>query len=250
MRHAIRTTAFTALLALAACGQTAQSGRQSELNPDSRLRVGEAAERAGDMETAVAMYMAAAQGAPDDIAVQVSAASGMARSGKWNQARDLLVERAKTHPRNPDLLRTLASIYVMVGQSRAAIVRYDEVLAIAPGDVHAMVDKGVALDLLGQHGEAQALYRKALTLVPNDAVISNDLALSLLMEGRPAEALAVLQPFAEADEVPDRIKVNIGIILAANGRTDQARRLLDGRIAPAELDNLTRALTRSRPAMP
>ncbi len=246
----MRASALLLLLALAACGQSAPGARQSELNPESRLRVGEAAERAGDMQTAVAMYTAAAQGAPDDIGVQVSAASGLARSGKWNQARDLLVERAKSHPRNPELLRTLASIYVMVGQSRAAIARYDEVLAIAPNDVHALVDKGVALDLLGRHGEAQGLYRRALALAPNDAVISNDLALSLLMENRPAEALAVLLPFAEADELPDRIRINLGIILAANGRAEQAHRMLDGRVTPAELETLTRALARPRPPQP
>jgi Flp pilus assembly protein TadD len=235
---------------LSGCGRSTPAERQGELNPESRMRVGEAAERAGDKATAIAMYTAAAHDAPDDVAVQLAAASGLARAGKWNQARDLMVERVKSHPNNPDLLRMLASIYVMVGQSEAAIARFDQVLALAPNDIQAMADKGVALDLLGRHGEAQALYRRALAIAPNDPIVSNDLALSLLMEGRAPAALAVLQPFAEADGVPDRLKINLGVILAANGRTEQAHRLLDGRVTPAELETLTRALTRGRPAPP
>ena len=96
----------------------------------------------------------------------------------------VLLGRVKLKPRDPDLLRALASIYVMVGQSRVAIARCDEVLAIAPGDVNAIDGKAVALDLAQRHGEAQAVYRRALTLAPEDPIISNNLALSLLMEGR------------------------------------------------------------------
>jgi len=246
-----RGLATAALCAwLAACGRPGTPSQPTELNPESRLRVGEAAERTGDMETAISMYTAAADGAPDDSAVQVRAASGLARAGKWNQARDLLVARVKAHPKDPDLLRTLAAIYVMVGQPRTAISRFDELLAAAPADIGATVDKAVALDLQGQHAEAQALYRRAQARAPQDPVIANNLALSLLMSGQPQEALAALSQFAEADEVPDRLKINLGIILAANGQRDRALRLLEGRVTPADLDAMTQALRSGRPPIP
>ena len=234
--------------ALVGCGQ-APGAQRTELNAESRLRVGEAAERSGDMDTAVSMYTAAAENAPEDASVQVRAAQGLARAGKWNQARDLLLGRVKLKPRDPDLLRALASIYVMVGQSRVAIARYDEVLAIAPGDVNAIDGKAVALDLAQRHGEAQAVYRRALTLAPEDPIISNNLALSLLMEGRLREAQDVLAPFAEAEDVPERLKINLGIIYAANGDAELARRLLEGHVGDADLQSLTRAVTRGRPAL-
>ena len=233
--------------ALAACGGTL--GQHGDLTPDSRLRVAEAAEQSGNTDTAASMYAAAAEAAPEDMAVQVRAATGLARSGKWNPARDLLVTRLKTHPRDPDLLRALASIYVMVGQPGFAIARFNDVLAVVPADVDAMVGKAVALDLESRHADAQLLYRKALAVQPNDAVISNDLAISLMMSGHMREAQSVLEPFAEADDVPERLKVNLGIIYAANGEADRAHELLDGHIGDNDLRMLTRAIAHNAPVV-
>lgn len=232
---------------LASCGATG-SGQQAELNAESRLRVGEAAERSSDKDTAVSMYIAAAENAPDDSSVQVRAANGLARNGRWNQARDLLLNRLKARPKDPDLLRALASIYVMVGQTRVAIARFDEVLATLPSDINALTDKAVALDMQSRHTEAQVLYRRALALAPEDAVISNNLALSLLMQGRLREAEDVLAPFADSDDVPERLKINLGIIMAANGNMETAKALLNGQIGEVELTALTRAAVGGRKA--
>ncbi|MCX7384629.1 MAG: tetratricopeptide repeat protein [Alphaproteobacteria bacterium] len=233
-------------LALASCG--AAGGPQTELNAESRLRVGEAAERSGDKDTAIAMYSAAAESAPEDASVQVRVANGLARSGRWSQARDLLQARLKSRPRDPDLLRALASIHVMVGQTRVAIARFDEVLAILPLDIGALTGKAVALDIQSRHAEAQALYRRALAIAPDDPVISNNLALSLMMDGQLNAAQVVLAPFVDADDVPERLKINLGIILAANGNMEMARALLNGHLGDAELLALTRAASRPRKA--
>jgi Flp pilus assembly protein TadD len=219
------------------------------MTADSRLKVAEAAEQSGDRDTAASMYVAAADSAPDDSDVQVRAATGMARSGKWNPARDLLVARLKAHPKDPDLLRALGSIYVMVGQSGFAITRFNEVLALAPNDVNAMVGKAVALDLQSRHADAQGLYRKALGLLPGDAVISNDLAISLMMSGHLREAQSVLAPFGDAEDVPERLKTNLGIIYAANGEAERSREMLEGRIAEGDLGLLTRAIAHSAPTI-
>ena len=232
-------------LSLAAC--SGGSGTSTELNAESRLRVAEAAERSGDKDTAVSMYTAAAESGPEDASVQVRAANGLARSGRWNQARDLLLMRLKQRPKDPDLLRALASIYVMVGQTRVAIARFDDVLATLPADVNALTDKAVALDMQSRHSEAQLLYRRALAIAPEDPAVSNNLALSLLMDGRLLEAREVLMPFIDADDVPERLKINLGIIMAANGEMDAARLLLNGHIGDAELVALTRAAARGRP---
>jgi Flp pilus assembly protein TadD len=232
---------------LAACGGT--SGQRGDMTADSRLRVAEAAEQSGNTDTAVSMYAAAAEAAPEDMSVQVRAATGLARSGKWNPARDLLVARLKTHPRDPDLLRALASIYVMVGQSGFAIARFNDVLAIAPADINAMVGKAVALDLEARHADAQLLYRKALAAQPNDPVISNDLAISLMMSGHMREAQSVLEPFLDVDDVPERLKINLGIIYAANGEAERAHELLDGRVGDSDLRLLTQAIAHSAPVI-
>jgi Flp pilus assembly protein TadD len=94
----------------------------------------------------------------------------------------------------------------------------------------------------GHHTDAQRLYRQMLARVPDDAVISNDLAVSLMIEGRTREAQAVLEPFAESDAVPERLRINLGLIYAANGDAEAARRLLGDRFGEPDVQTLTRTM--------
>ena len=220
-----------------------QGGAKSGFTSDSRLRVAEAAEQSGDKDMAASQFAAAAEASPEDTATQIAAAGGLARAGKWPAARDLLTVRLKAHPNDPNLLRALASLHLLAGQFGPAIARLDQALAVAPSDTNALVDKAVALDLQHRHAEAQRLYRRALAILPDDPVISNDLAVSLMIEGRIREAQDVLAPFADSDTVPERLKNNLGILFAANGDTEDSRRMLEGRLADADLTALTHALT-------
>jgi Flp pilus assembly protein TadD len=243
-RRAVRLPALLVLAVLAGCAAPA-AGPRAEADPQAKLRVAEAAEVSGDRDLAASMYASAAAMAPDDTMVQVRGAMGLARNGKLASARDLLTERLKAKPNDPALLRALASIYLVAGQSRNAIALSDHALAVAPKDLSAMVSKAVALDLEDRHADAQQIYRQALALAPGDAAISNDLALSLLMSGRSREAQDVLVPFEDSDTVPERVKINLGIIYAVNGEMGRAKSLLRGRMDDAELDEVLKGLNRS-----
>ena len=234
---------------LAACAAT-PPGPTAGLDADSRLRVAEAAAASGDHALAVSMYQAAADSAPNDTALQLRCATGLARNGKTGAAKDLLIARLKAHPNDSDLLRGLAAIYVVTGLPSPAIGKLDEALAARPGDADALLDKAVALDLQGRHAQAQALYRQMLARAPDDPVVSNDLAVSLMIEGRTREAQAVLAPFADSDSVPDRVRINLGLIYAANGNAEAARRLLGDRLGEADVQTLTRTIASAAPSGP
>jgi len=231
---------------LAACGAT-PSAEKTSLDAEQRMRVAEAAESSGDRALALSMYEAAANSTPDDTALQLRCATGLARNGKPSAAKDLLIGRLKTHPNDSDLLRGLAAIYVVSGQPSPAIGKLDEALVARPNDASALLDKAVALDLQGRHADAQRLYRQMLARAPDDPVISNDLAVSLMIEGRTREAQAVLAPFADSDAVPERLRINLGLIYAANGNADAARRLLGERLGEADVQTLTHTIASAAP---
>jgi Flp pilus assembly protein TadD len=193
------------------------------------------------------MYQEAADSAPNDTALQMRCATGLARNGRTGAARDLLIARLKTHPNDSDLLRGLAAIYVVTGLPNPAISKLDAALAARPGDADALLDKAVALDLQGHHAEAQRLYRQILARAPDDPVVSNDLAVSLLIEGRTREAQAVLAPFAESDGIPERLRINLGLICAANGNAEAAKRLLGDRYGEEDVQALTRTIASATP---
>ena len=124
---------------------------------------------------------------------------------------------------------------MVTGEPARAVTEYDAVLAAKPNDMRALVNKGVALDLLGRHGDAQALYQKALAFAPGDATILNDMALSMLLAGHPREAEQVVAPLRSQPDVAPRIRAGVGVVLAANGDVDGARQMAGPQATEAQL---------------
>jgi Flp pilus assembly protein TadD len=221
---------------LAGCAAQQGSGQQGSMNAEERLRLAAAAEASGDRDMAVSMYASAASEAPGNTPTQLRCAEGMARNGKIEDAAALLSRRLKSAPHDPEVLGTLGAIQVLAGQPSQAVQTLSQVLVAKPDDVKALANKAIALD------EAQQLYRKALALAPGDAAISNDLALSLMLSGRADEARQVLSPFRDVEGLPERMRVNLGILDAADGHSEEARQLLGTRIGAADLATLTQAI--------
>jgi Flp pilus assembly protein TadD len=247
LTKASRRVSLGACCVLTACASM-NAQRQPALTTEARLQVAEAADASGDSDLAISMYTAAAASEPSNIALQLRCADALARNGKVTQARQMLSERLRSNPRQSDLIRALALIDLVAGQPAQAIAGLDQVLASNPGDVRALVDKAVALDLQGQHRAAQAIYRQVLATTPDDAATRNDLAVSLMMEGRTHQALESLAPMQDADNSPQRLRINLGILYAATGNTERSRQLLGDRISDDDLSALTRALASSAAA--
>jgi Flp pilus assembly protein TadD len=233
-----------AFSALAAC-TSLQAQHQPTLTTDSRLQVAAAAESSGDKDLAISMYADAAAAQPSNVDLQLRYADALVRSNKVAQAQQLLTEGLRTSPHQERLIRALAQIDLITGQAAQAIVKFDQLLAANPGDVSALVDKAVALDLQGQHAAAQAIYRQVLATAPNDATARNDLAVSMMLEGRTRQALETLAPMQDAETSPQRLKVNLGILYAATGNVERSRELLGDRVSESDLSALTRALASS-----
>jgi Flp pilus assembly protein TadD len=233
-----------ACCALTACASLT-SPQQHTLTADARLQVAEAADASGDSELASSMYIQAAVSEPSNIALQMRCADALARYGKLAQARQILTERLRSNPGQPDLTRALALIDLIGGRPEQAIAGLDQVLAANPADLNALVDKAVALDLLGQHTAAQAIYTQVLATTPDDAATRNDLAMSQMLQGRTSEALQTLVPMQNADTSPQRLKVNLGILYAATGDHDRSRQLLGDRASDGDVEAIARALASS-----
>ncbi len=89
-----------------------------------------------------------------------------------------------------------------LARARAAYAeeRYDDALALydalvegAPGRSVYLNDRGVTLDALGRHPEAEKDYRKGLEVDPEYELAQRNLANCLVFQGREGEALAALE---------------------------------------------------------
>jgi Flp pilus assembly protein TadD len=213
-----------------------------ELSTGSQLQLAQAVDAQGNADAALSMYQAAAARADSDVSVQLRYADALARAGKVRQAQNVLTQQLRRNPNQPDLARASAIVDIISGNAPEAIIKLDRLLAVAPHDERVLVDKGVALDLLGRHADAQDLYRQALLASPNDVSIRNNLALSLMLQGRRQEAQAVLEAIGEADDAPTRVKTNLGVLYAANGDTARAQEITNGQINQDDLMMLAKGL--------
>lgn len=223
-----------AVLASACATPPAQHAAQGPLDTTDRLKVAQAAADSGNPQLAASLYLRALADPRLSTPDRIRAADTLVALGHAGSAEAALTQRLHASPAlgsadEAALRRALARLHIVAGQPAQALLECDALLARDHGDMAATVDKGVALDLLGRHEEAQALYRLALQKMPDDAAVRNDLALSVALQGRIGEAQALAAPLRARPDLPDRVKTDLGLLYAAGDDPGNAASWLDGR---------------------
>ncbi len=170
-------------LTLAACAAASDGSdaRHQEVvarDPAAMMRIAAAGERSGDLGSAAAFYRRAAALRPDLVAAEVGTARTLAQGGDVDQALDVLRGAHARLPGDADLTKTLGRLLVVAKRPADAVAVFDEGLAADPRATALLVGKGVALDKLGRHADAQQAYGAALAIDPGDATARDNLALS------------------------------------------------------------------------
>jgi Flp pilus assembly protein TadD len=231
---ALRILCVLAIAPLAACGGSSlrnlpSSSEQSvrQIAPGdigASLRFARATRDAGDLSAAIGLYrnLVAERSAGPEVRVEfgdVLLAAGMA-----DDAIDAYSQAMSGAARVGALLG-LTKSYLALGEPAKALEYADQALAAAPHDERVLVDRGVALDSLGRHADAQASYRAVLAIVPRHVSARNDLALSLAVTGQYDEAIALLTPLVRSSAATPRIRENLALIYGLMGDPDRAAML-------------------------
>lgn len=129
----------------------------------------------------------------------------------------------------------LARAFESQGNFEAAVVEYQKAVAACDGPgrhgdgkvtpkQQALAHRrmAAALDRLGKFAQAETHYRQALKCSPNDAMVWNDAGYSYYLQHRWADAERSLMTAAKIDPVNPRIQTNLGLSLAAAGKTEAA----------------------------
>jgi Flp pilus assembly protein TadD len=132
------------------------------------------------------------------------------------------------------------------GNSEGAIVDYQRALELGHGakgpfkssaqaaaEAAAHHRLAVTSDKLGRFPRADEHYQLALKLRPNDATFWNDAGYSDLMQGRFPEAERKLRHALKLAPSETRAANNLGLVLAATDRIDEAIELMSAHSGPA-----------------
>jgi Flp pilus assembly protein TadD len=184
------------------------------------LRVARATRASGDIAAAAPMYRQAAADPSASPQALVEAGDGLLEAGLSSEAIEVYA-RVKSGSARLGALLGLARAHLALGEADQALQSAEQAVAFAPRDARPLVDKGVALDTLQRHTEAQLAYRAALQITPGSISARNDLALSLALSDQYDQGIALLEPLARAPSAVPKTRQNLALIYGLSG--DRAR---------------------------
>jgi Flp pilus assembly protein TadD len=191
------------------------------------------------------------------------------RQGEFDAATKLYEEYLETHEVNETVLLGLGRSYTEVGHLARAALTLEQVelrwpssrrlqveqarLALASDrpedallhasealsierDLDAVILKGIALDTLGNHAEAQRIYEMGLELNPADSTLLNNYAISLAFSGSFEKAIAILTDLQNSPEIAARARGNLALAYGIKGDEARARSVLANELTEAEIE--------------
>jgi Flp pilus assembly protein TadD len=241
-------TMLAAATALGVAGCTSEHGQSGALkslsdlpNRDqSMLKVGDTSREAGDCQAAIRFYRLAEDkaGQPEEIAAAHigTAECELAMSALPDAQRDYEAA-AKLVPQDPVPLVGLGRVDLVEHKPDEAVVYLDRAIKMGATAAYVWNDKGVAMDQLRRHKDAQQAYRQGLTFYPQDRGLRNNLALSLAMSRDFRESDGLLRALAAEPGATARTRQNLALVLGLEGDDAGARQVSEADLNGAALDN-------------
>jgi len=147
---------------------------------------------------AVAVMESAAVKAPKDFEILGAFGKALADAGRWQQAADVL-SRSYT-PEDPNWSNMSA--------------------------------QGAVADQLGDHAQAQDFYRSALKIAPNEPNVLCNLGLSYALTKNLPLAEATLRQAVAQPAADRRVRDNLALVLALEGKFDEAEKVSERDMPP------------------
>ena len=171
---------------------------------------------------------------PSNLPALIRAANAQAALGQRDQAARTFGQALAVAPNNNDAALGLGRLKLAIDPA-AASAAFLRVTVRDPRNVAALIDLGIANDLLGRHDEAQQAYRRALDIEPDRVAASVNLGLSLALSKDPEQALRILRPIAFGSMTTPRIRQDLAVALALAGDDAEAASVLHKDIAPPQV---------------
>jgi Flp pilus assembly protein TadD len=218
----MRPSLLLSLLLIAGCSSN-HDNRISTRAPG--MDVADVALANGAPDTALHIAQQALALNPRDVPALVRAAEAQAALGRRDQAAHSFDQALSIAPDDAAAALGLGRLKLATDPGAAASVLL-RLITRDPHNVAALVDLGIARDLLGQHAEAQSSYRLALALEPERTAAQINLGLSLALSGDPQQGLAILRPIALSPGASPRMRQDLAVTLVLAGNDAEALRVL------------------------
>jgi Flp pilus assembly protein TadD len=187
----------------------------------SLKRLGRTMMETGDYASAVGFFRRAHAENERDFEALLGLGTALLRVGANDEAAEVLRKALALKPDDPDARREHGNAMIALGQPALAVKEFEAAFE-KNQDARALNGLGLAYDLMGDQGAAQAQYRAGLQLEPGNIALRNNLALSLAVSGHYAESLHLLEPIARAPGANARQRQNLALVYGLAGEPERA----------------------------
>ncbi len=158
--------------------------------------------------------------------------------GSSDRAITVLQDSLKANPRNTAIQGEYGKQLAAAGKNDQASVVLQRAAAAPNASWQIHSTKGVVLDRLGRHKDAQDAYRAALRKSPGQISAMNNLGLSQAQNGQLKAAEGTLrQAYATpAGRKHSRLRQNLALVVGLQGRFEEAKTIVKADLPPQQVE--------------
>jgi tetratricopeptide (TPR) repeat protein len=226
---------------LGGCGVIGMSRDADVPEVSERMAVARANQEVGDFVEAARLYELELEANPGSAPALAGLGETLTASGQFNRADQVLSAASLLHPRDVSLLLARGELELSRKSPRVALSFFDQVLARDRGNLRGILGRGVSLDYLSLHSDAQIAYLAGLSRYPSHFGLQNNYGLSLILSNEIDRGLGLLEDLFRTPDRGEAVRVNLALGYYLSDRRDDARALLDGVM---DRDQIERELSR------
>lgn len=171
---------------------------------------------------------------PDDKMVAMHYARALRGLGQHAQAVAILRRLAVKRPHEMDVLAAYGKALADGGHLQEAADVLERAHVPERPNWTVLSAQGSVADQMGNHRDAQAYYAAALKIVPQQPDVLSNLGLSYALEHRMAEAETTLRQAAAQPTADVRVRQNLAMVLAMEGKDGAAQDVSRRDMAPVD----------------
>ncbi len=173
-----------------------------------------------------------------DPALTIGYVQRLRALGSNDRALTVLQDSLKANPRSTVVQGEYGKQLAAAGKTDQASVVLQRAAAAPDASWQVHSTKGVVLDRLGRHADAQNAYRAALKKSPGQITAMNNLGLSQAQNGQLKDAEGTLrQAYATpAGRKHSRLRQNLALVVGLQGRFEEAKTIVKADLPPQQVE--------------
>ncbi len=179
---------------------------------------------------------------PNDKKTAINYARGLRAGGQYVQAVAVMQGIALQNPNDMEVLGGYGKALADAGRLREAADVLTRAHTPEQPNWSVLSAQGSVADQLGDHAQAQSFYMSALKIMPREPGVLSNLGLSYALSRRLPEAEQALRQAVAQKTADRRVRQNLALVLALEGKFAEAEELSRMDLSPADAANNVTAI--------